>query len=216
MAVQLPNGVTLFLATTYGSPKTVSALSNAASYAQADSTAHGFTNGDFVAVTSGWSRLNDRVVRVSDVATDHFDMEGIDSSDTDVYPSGSGTGTVKKITAWQQILQILDLTTSGGDLAFTTYSFLENDYESQIPTQASPMTMQMTIADDPALASYTALAAAAEARAIRALKAVMPDGSIILYNGYVGFNTTPTMAKNQVMGLRATFNLLSRPVRYAS
>lgn len=216
MAVSLPNGVTLSLATAYGSTLTVSAVSNAASYAQASSTTHGLSNGDFVEATSGWSKLNSRVTRVSDSQTSTFDFEGIDSSSTTLYPAGTGTGSVREITTWTQITQIIDLSTSGGEMGFTTYSFLENDFETQLPTQSSPMTMQITIADDPDLTGFIALQAAAEARSVRALKATLPDGSLILYNGYVSFNDTPTMTKNQVMGVRATFNLIAKPVRYAS
>lgn len=78
------------------------------------------------------------------------------------------------------------------------------------------MSMSITIADDPSLASYIALKAASEARSLVALKASMPDGSVILYNGYVSFNETPSMTKNQLMGVKATFNMQGRPVRYAS
>ena len=50
----------------------------------------------------------------------------------------------------------------------------------------------------------------------RSLGATLPDGSKILYNGYVSFNETPSMTKNQLMAVTATFSLQSRPVRYAS
>jgi hypothetical protein len=215
MAVSLPNGVTLALATAYGSPLTVSALTNA-NPAVATSTAHGLSDGDLVVVTSGWQKLNDRAVRVDAPTTNAFSFEGIDTSSASLYPAGSGTGSVKKVTTLTQISQILDLTTSGGDMQFTNYSFLEQDFETQLPTQASPMTLNITIADDPALAGYQAIKAAAEARDVRVLKLTFPNNSILLFNGYVSFNETPTMTKNQVMGVKATFNLLSRPVRYAS
>jgi len=39
---------------------------------------------------------------------------------------------------------------------------------------------------------------------------------VLLYNGYVSFNETPSMTKGEVMGVQATFSLLSRPVRYAA
>lgn len=215
MSVSLPNGITLALATAYGSPLTVSALTNA-NPAVATSTAHGLSDADIVVVTSGWQKLNDRAVRVSGSTTNAFDYEGIDTSSTTLYPAGSGTGSVKKVNTFTQISQILDCQTSGGDMQFANYSFLEQDFETQLPTQASPMTINLTIADDATLAGYAALKAAAEARDVRVLKCTFPNGSIILYNGYVSFNETPTMTKNQVMGVKATFNLLSKPVRYAS
>lgn len=215
MAVALPNGVTLALATTYGSAKTVSALTNA-NPSSASATAHGFTDGDFVEITSGWTRLNNRIVRVDAPTTDAFSVEGIDTSSTTLYPVGTGSGSAREITAWTQISQILELSTSGGDMQFATYSFLESDAESQLPTQASAMSLTLSIADDPTLAGYIALAAAAETRALTGLKATMPNGSVLLYNGYVSLNSTPSMTKGSVMACQATFSLQGKPVRYAS
>ena len=215
MAVYLPNGVTLALATTYGSAKVISALTNDAP-PEATSTAHGFSDGDYVEITSGWSKLNSRIVRVDGSVTNSFDLEGLDTTSTAAYPAGTGTGSAREITAWTQITQATDVQTSGGEMQFVTYSFLENDYETQMPTQASPQNMSIVIADDPAQSGYIALKAAAEARDIRALRVTFPSGAVALYNGYVSFNETPTFTKNQLMVVTATFNLISRPVRYAA
>jgi hypothetical protein len=215
MAVSLPNGVTIALATAYGSAKTVTAITNA-NPGVATSTSHGLANGAYLAVTSGWSRLGDRIVRVSGTATNTFNLEGIDTSSLTAYPAGSGIGSVVEITTWTQVAQILDLQSSGGEQQFTNYSFLENDYETQLPTQASPITITISIADDPSLAGYIAIKAAAESRATRALRLTLPNGSVLVYNGYVSLNETPTLTKNTLNQVRATFSLLQRPTRYAS
>ncbi len=167
-------------------------------------------------ITSGWSKLNSRIVRVDGAVTNAFDLEGLDTTSTAAYPAGTGTGSAREITAWTQITQATDVQTSGGEMQFVTYSFLENDYETQMPTQASPQNMSIVIADDPAQSGYIALKAAAEARDIRALRVTFPSGAVALYNGYVSFNETPTFTKNQLMVVTATFNLISRPVRYAA
>lgn len=215
MAVSLPNGVTLSLATAYGSAKTVSAVTNA-NPGVASSTAHGLSAGAILEVKSGWQRINDRILRLSAPLTDSFALEGVDTTDTTLFPTGTGAGSVRAITAFTQIGQILELSTSGGDMQFATYSFLENDFEAQIPTQSSAQSLSISIADDPTLAGYQALKAAADTRSPRALKLTFPNGSVVLYNGYVSFNETPTMTKGQVMACKATFSLLSRPQRYTS
>lgn len=215
MAVKLPDGATVSMQTAVGSSKTVSAITNA-SPAVCTSTAHGLTNGTLVAVTSGWGRLNNRVFRIANVSTNAFDLEGLDSSSTTLYPAGSGVGSVLPITTFTQITQILDFTTSGGEQQFTTFSFLEQDFETQAPTVTSAQSISIGIGDDPALAGYIALKAAGEARAVRALRMTLPDSSFILYYGYVSFNETPTVTKGEVMQVSASFSLLSRPVRYAS
>ena len=66
------------------------------------------------------------------------------------------------------------------------------------------------------LAGYIAVKAAAESRALTGLKATLPNGSIILYNGYVSLNQTPSFTKGQLMVVKATFSLQGLPIRYAS
>lgn len=215
MSAKLPDGAIVSLATTYGTAKTVSAITNA-NPGVATSTAHGFSNGDIVTMVSGWSNLNNRIERVSGSLTNSFNLEGLDTSSTTLYPAGSGTGTATAITAWQQISQIMSFETSGGDQQFTTFSFLEQNFETQIPTVFSAQSIKIGIADDPTLAGYIALKAAADARAVRALRLQLPDGSVLYYQGYVSFNETPTVTKGQVMQVTATFSLQSRPTRYAS
>jgi hypothetical protein len=215
MSVKLPNGVTLALATAYAAPDTVTAVTNATTAVATTSAAHGITDGTFIEVTSGWSKLNNRIVRADTASGSVLDYEGINTTSTQNYPIGSGGGSIRAISTWTQIAQVLELTSSGGEMQFTTYSFLEQDFESQLPTQSSPMTITMSVADDASLPGYIALKNAAESRALVGLKATLPDNSLILYNGYVSFNETPSMTKNSVMACQATFSLQGRPVRYA-
>jgi len=216
MAVKLPNGVLFALATSYAAADTVTAVTNANPGVATTAAPHGIADGAFIEVTSGWSKLNNRIVRADNAVGTSITYEGIDTSNTQTYPAGSGIGSIREITNWTQVSQILECTTSGGDMQFVTYSFLEQDFESQLPTQSSPMSIEMTIADDDTLPGFIALKAVAETRNLVGLRATLPNGSLILFNGYVSFNETPTMTKGQVMGVKATFNLQGRPVRYAS
>lgn len=215
MAVSLPNGAVVSIASTYAAAKTITAITNA-NPAVASSTAHGLTQGDLVEITSGWSRLNRRIVRVGTVTADTFQLEGIDTTSTNLYPSGGGAGEAREITAWTQITQMLEFTTSGGEQQFVTYSFLEDDVEHQIPTVKSASSFTMTVGDDASLPWYSVLSAANDDRVPRALRIVLPSGSFITYDGYVTLNKTPTMTKNEIMGLQATVSLTSEPVRYSA
>lgn len=216
MAVKLPNGIVFALATAYAAADVVSAVTNANPGVATTSAPHGVTSGAFIEVTSGWSRLNQRVVRAASASGSSLAYEGIDTSNLTAYPAGTGGGSFREITGFTQISQILELTSSGGDMQFANYSFLEQDFESQLPTQSSPMSLAMSIADDATLPGYIALKNAADSRSLVALKATLPDNSIIMYNGYVSFNETPTMTKGSIMACNATFSLQGKPVRYAS
>lgn len=215
MSAKLPDGAIVTLSTTLGSAKTVSALTNA-NPGVATSTAHGFVNGDIVLMNSGWSNLNQKAVRVAGSVANNFNLDGIDTSLTSLYPAGSGTGSAQLVGGFTQISQIMGLTTQGGDQQYATFSFLEQNFETQLPTVFSAQSISLEIADDPSLPGYIALKAAADARAFRVLKLQLPDGSFILYYGQISFNETPSLNKGQVMVVKATFALQARPVRYAS
>ena len=214
MAVSLPNGAIFALATAYASNLTVTAASNANPCVL--TVTNTLAIGDFVEFTSGWSRANGRIFRISAASGASVTLEGFDTSSTTLFPASSGTGTIRKVNTWTQITQVLECTSSGGEPQYTTYSFLEQDFDSQIPTTTSAQSIAMTIADDPSLAGYSALRAAALTRAVTGLRATMPQGGVILYNGIVAFDETPSMTKGQLMGCRAGFALQNRPVRYAT
>jgi hypothetical protein len=215
MAATLPNGSLVAVGSAYGSPITVTALSNA-STAVATAAAHGLSQGDIVVITSGWSRLNGKTVRVGTITTGTFQLEGIDTSDTGDYPAGSGTGSVREVTTFTQVSQILNSTTNGGEQQFLEYQFLEADAQTRIPTFKSAAGLTLSIADDPALAGYIALAAANDDREARALRITLANDAVIYYNGYVSVNKTPSLSVNELMAVEATFSFLNEPVRYAS
>lgn len=215
MAVSLPNGVIFSIGTALGAAKPVTAISNA-NPAVASSSAHGLANGAIILVSSGWQQINDRLMRVANQAAGTFNLEDLDSTDTTMFPIAGGAGSVKEVTAFTQITQVLESSTSGGEMQFATFSFLENSFESQIPTQSSAQSITLSIADDPTLAGYQALKKASDKRAAVPFKAQMPNGSVILYYGYVSLNPTPSMTKGSVMACAATFSLMSPPVRYAA
>lgn len=215
MGVRLPNGTTFAIASGYGSPITVTALSNAAEAVAAATNT--LVDGDFVEVTSGWSRLNGKVARVKTASGTGFTLEGIDTTDTTAYPAGTGIGTIRKVSGWTQIQQVLTTSTSGGDQQFATYQFIEADQETRIPTTKSAAGLDLSIADDPSLPGYAALAVANDDRNQRALKCTLSNSSIILYNAYFSLNKTPSMTANQVMACQATLSFINAdPVRYAS
>lgn len=216
MAVSLPNGALIHIGSAYGSALTVSAVTNA-STAVATSTAHGLANGDYVVVTSGWSRLNNRTVRVANVTANTFELEGIDTTDTSVYAAGSGIGSVKKVTTWTQIQQVLSTGTSGGEQQFTDYQLLEADAAVSIPTFKSPARLTISVADDPTLPGYVAAKKANDDRAPRALRLSLPNSAKICYYAYVSMASSPSLTVNEVMALEMTATFVNAdPTRYAT
>ncbi len=215
MTVSVPNGSLVAIASGYGSALTVSAVTNA-NPAVATSTAHGLSNGDFVEVTSGWSRLTNKIVRVANVTTNTFELEGYDTTSTSIYPAAGGAGSVREVTGWTQLSQILSSSSNGGEQQFLEYQFLEADAQQRIPTFKNAAGLTFSVADDQSLAGYQLAATANDDRAQRAVRVTLTNSSKILYNAYISLNKTPSLTVNELMACEVTLSLLAEPVRYAS
>lgn len=216
MAVNLPNGAVVSIASTYGASKSMSALTNATEGVATLEATHGVIVGDLVEVTSGWTRLSGVIARAKTVVTNDVTLEGINTSSTARYPAGSGIGSVREISAWTAITQIVSWQGQGGETQFTTYSFLDDDAQRQIPTSTSPESITFELGDDQSLPWYSVLLAANDDRLARAVRVVLPSGAILLYNGVVSFNKSPTMNKDNIMTLRGSLSLSAPVTRYAS
>lgn len=215
MGFRLPNGATLEIAASYGPAIPVTALSNA-NPAVATAVAHGLTDGDIIAVASGWTRLNDRAARVAASLSGTFALENINTTNVQPYPAGSGVGSVREVTGFVEISQITDLTSSGGDQQFLTFGFLADDDDRQMPTTKNPISMAVTVADDPSLAYVAVCEGADEDKVTRVLRLNLPNGDSILYNAYVSITSTPALSRNNLMTRVISLSLAGRPTRYSA
>lgn len=216
MAISLPNGALVAIASGYGAAKDMTALTNASPAVATLEASHGVIVGDILEVTSGWSRLTDKIVRASAVSTNDVSLEGIDTILTSIYPAAGGTGTVREITGWTQLSQILSSASNGGEQQFLEYQLLEADAQKRIPTAKNAAGLSFTVADDPTLAGYILASTANDDRLPRAVKITLPSGAVILYNAYISLNKTPSLSVNAIMAVEVTLSLLAEPIRYTS
>lgn len=218
MSVQLPNGSIVEIASGYGDAKTVTALNNAAIAEARVGPGHGIITGEYFELTSGWSRATNRIFRAAGVGSspsDSVDLEGFNTLDTTLFPAGSGIGSLREISGWTQIQQILSSSSDGGEQQFLEFQFLEDDAQKRIPTTKTASGMTLSIADDITLPGYTVLKAANDDREPRAIRITLPAGGKILLNAYVSVGDVPTLTVNEVMALQVTLSLLAGVVRYA-
>lgn len=213
--IQMPNGATFEIASAYGTAIPFSSLSNA-NPAVATAAAHGLAEGDIIAVNSGWTRLDGRAVRVADIASETFALGGVNTVNVQQYPAGSGVGSAREVTSFTEISQITELNSTGGDQQFLTYGFLADDDDRQMPTTKNPITLSITVADDPSKPYVDVCEAADDDKQPRVLRLNLPGGSSIVYNGYVSITSTPTMSRNNLMTRVISVALTGRPARYAA
>lgn len=214
MSVSLPNGSLVAVASGYGAIKNMTAISNANPAVATLEATHGVILGDFIEVTSGWSRLTDKMVRAGAVTTNDVILEGIDTTLTSIYPAAGGAGWVREVTGWTQLSQILESTSSGGEQQFLEYQFLEADAKKRIPTFKNPSGITFQIADDDSLPGYILVSKANDDRLPRAVRVTLPDGSLILYNCFISVNKTPSLTVNELMQVEVTLSLKAEVVRY--
>lgn len=215
MALSLPTGTAYAIATIYANAIGVTAASNAAETVLT-TAANTFAAGDYLEYVGGWSRMTNRVFRAKAATGTSVTLEGMDTTEVNLYPVGAGGGTLRKITTWVPIQQVLTAEPSGGDPKYVSVSLLDNENDINIPDGYNAQSLAMTIADDPLLPHHNALKKIADSRKIAAIKAELPNGSKIVYSGYISFDESPSMAKGNVMAVKAGCAMQGRPVRYAA
>jgi hypothetical protein len=213
---QVPTGSTFYVATAFSVVKTVSAVSNAAE-AVVTSTAHGFSNGDIVEMSSGWGRLHLRAFRVKSVTADTLTLEGADTSNTSFFPSGTGGGSVRKVSTFQQITTVMNPSASGGEPKNVTYKFVESDIEFNINDGFTATSYAMDLdADSIGTAGYTALKSLTDVQTNTILKVQTRSGSILFVPCTVALNEAVSFQDGQINRVKASFNGNQRGTRYAS
>jgi hypothetical protein len=215
MSFSLPDGSKIYISAGLGAPITVSAASNA-NPAVLTATAHGQSNGAEFLFNSGWEEANDSAYRATAVATNTLSVEGLDTSDTNWFQAGSGTGSIQVITGWTEIQQVTDISMNGGDPKYATVGLLSRRRDISLPAGFNAMQVQITIADDPLLAGQVALSAANRTIAKRVFKVAMAGSGPAYFYGNVAFNNTPIMRKGQANTVQATISVLGQFTRYAS
>jgi hypothetical protein len=216
MAITRSTGTLVAIASTYGSSSNMTAITNAAEAVATLAAGHGVVVGDFLEVTSGWDRLNGRIVRAKTVSTNDVTFEGINTVSTSFYPTGTGTGTVRRITAWTSISQITSgLAVSGGDPQFADITTLTDTIQKQIPTTRTPVQVTLPVFYDPSLAWWATVLAASDSATPVAMRMVFSNNSRLVANGYWSLRQVPTVEDSTLRG-EISVSFFSDPTTYAT
>lgn len=216
MSVETSNGIIYAIASAYDASVAMSAVTNASPAVATLANGHGITEGDILELTSGWGKLNGRIVRAGTVSVDDVELEGIDTSNASLFAAGSGVGSVRKITDWTEIAQVTEVARSGGEQNFAQYQFLADEDQKQLPTFRSAKSMTFTIADDPSLPCYAVMESVTLTKQDVAVRATLPGGGAIYYNGIMSFDDDPSVANNEIKNVQSSYSLQSKPQRYAA
>jgi hypothetical protein len=215
MGYKIPNGGTFQHAATYAAPLAVSAISNATE-AVATVTGATLAVGDIVLVSSGWTQLNGRVARVKAATATAITLEGIDTTNTQIFPALGGVGSLKKVLTWVLIPQITDVAFSGGDQNYLAVVFLEDAQGREMPTDKAAARMTLTVADDPAQAYVPIVVAADASGAPQASRLNLPGNDTIYYGACTSWSAQPVVARGALLTRTITLALQAPITRYLS
>ena len=209
----VPTGTTFAIATAFAGAKIVTAISNAVE-ASVSCTAHGYIAGDVIELTSGWGRLNRRVVEVKSATTDAF-VIAVDTTNAGFFPAGSSVGSARKVATFTQISRVTGASSSGGDPKTVDYKYIESDVSYSINDGFSATQYQLTIdADAIGTPGFEALKALTDVQTDTVLKMLSRSGARLYLPCTVALNDVPSLNDGQINTVTSVFNGNNRPVRY--
>ena len=214
MAYFFPEGAKLNFSTTLAAAKTITALTNA-NPAVATSTAHGYVTGDEIVLTSGWDDATDTIYKVTTIDANSFSIQGLNTTNTATFPVGTGTGSARKLSAWNEIPQVLTVSTQGGDPRFTTVSPLGRKNDISVPVGYNAMSMQITMGHDPSNSVYTTMLDISRTLALVGFKLVLSSGATGYGYGYMSVAEAPALNKGQTNQVSGALTFLNRFISYA-
>jgi len=173
-------------------------------------TAHGYSNGDIVLIEDvvGMKQINGRVFVAANVATNTFELRGIDTTDTDVfgaYASG-GNSYELTLTAVGNVLDVNAQRDAANEIDLTN---LDSDAKEFTLGLQGSWSMDVTIDIDSANAGQAELTKAESDRVARGITITTPAPSSKVWAGlaYVqgaGFTASPDATLRGTLRLRGT------------
>lgn len=216
MAYYFPAGTKYFYSNTLASAKTITAVTNA-SPAVATSVSHGYTDLDPVLFASGWQDANATVFEVDQLTADTFSLLNLNATDTNVYASGSGTGTTQKVSTWVEIPQILTATANGGGIKYGTIDPLASRQATKQPIGFEAVGVDMKIGYDPANAVIQSMQAITRVFGKVALKLVLPGGGRVYGYGNLACSEFPEFgSKDSPIQLSVGVGFDGRAISYGA
>lgn len=215
MAYYFPEGSRFFFSEDLAAAVSVTAATNA-NPTVLTAAAHGLVDNDEFLFSSGWEDATDMVYKADQLTTGSLSPLGLDTTDTDWFPAGSGTGTIRKVNSWSEIPQVLNISTTEASPRFTTISPIAKRNDINIPTGFNAASMTLTLGHDPANVNYQAMLAIGRRLSPAAMKILLGGGGSIYGYGYLAVSEMPALNKGQVNQVTASLTLLGRPMAYAT
>lgn len=208
MALKFPDGSVVGFASAIADAIAFSAITNGN---PAEITHAGaLATGDVLVVQSTWAALNNRAAVAGATAAGETELLGIDTTDTDLFRVGVGTGSVAVASNFVDFSQQGELTSSGGEPQTYTGKWLEDQLgqEFQVPIGQSARQYALQLDYDANLPWFNAAKVVSRKRKPTVIRIQLPDGDTVYEYGYVHFNPGLNMQSGNPIKNAVTFYLL--------
>lgn len=208
--VPLPDGSKLYLAKTTGIALAFGAASNAVE--AVINVANTLKSKDLVVLDSeDWPELTGLVARIKTATSGSVTLEGVNTSDTEKYPTGGKVGMVPlpDPSGFQRLPYVPSFGTSGGELQTGSSNYLDADAAEYV-TGRSPRRLQYSISwsgDGAARATLNAQ----NGKDFTVHKLVYRNGDATYYVGMLDYDDAPSTEKGQEQATTSTVLLLHAP-----
>lgn len=213
MAMSSPVGTSYYLSSTFASAKTITAVTNA-NPAVATSTSHGYSTNDELLFTSGWELASNSVFKGTMADANSFSFQGLNTTNTNNFAAGSGTGTTQKISSWVEIPQVLSINPNGGRPRFIDVRTIKALQGIKLPDGFDAMSIDFEIAWDISQTNWSTLVSISRDSTLVAYKSVKGSGAATYAYGYFMMGEAPLQQSGQVDRAAATFVALGRTISY--
>lgn len=216
MSFYFAEGARIQYSKTLGSAITVSIATNA-DPTVLTATGHALVDDDLVLYEpASWEDAKEGIYKVNELSANTLSLTDLDTTDTVYFPAGGGTGTLKKITTWKDMPQVLNITPQGGDVRFTPVELLARRNATQVPTGFNAASFTISLAWDPADANYKEMVAITRKLTPVAFRQLVSGGAQILGYGNMAASQTPQLARNQVASVNVGMSINGPVTSYAT
>lgn len=193
--------------------KTITSITKA-SPGVVSAAAHGYANGDFVELSIiGMRQLDDKVVRVANVTSGTFELEGVDTTLFDTFTSG----TAQAVTFGTSVTTATSISASGGEFDFIDSTTIHDNTKKQIPGLPSAISFSMDHIWDAGDVGLLAMKTASDNQAKRAFKFQFGSGGKILcFSGFVGCTMLPGGQAQSLVSTKSVITMNGTPTYYTS
>lgn len=185
MSARVATNVTLAVQSTLGSASAAATVLTLANPGVVTINTHGFSNADYLVATSidGMVQLDGQAVRVANVTTNTFELEGLDTSAFSALVASSTT--FKKVTAFTTFSNATNITMPDGDPAKLDATRLISQVKEYLFGLADAPDGTVASLYDPSITAVSKIRAATLANTTLVFRITWANSYKTLFNAYV-------------------------------